>query len=295
MAQQRKLALKERRIKMQSLLLENNHLRLTVAPQGAAVLSLDSLTHQQPVLYAGEKALFPMLPLANRVAGNTFQLHGETIALPKSPVDEQFFLHGDGWLKTWQVETHDAQQIVLTLESQHSCGFDYYARLTYRLVENCFVAELELTHKGCEPMIYGLGFHPFFHLTPSTRVQFGATGFWPEDANHLPKEWRGELTPQTHFIHPKTPDNQWLNVGYSGWNGKALIETGRMRVELNCNTLYLMVFRMPDEPFICLEPQTHPVNAHNMAGQPGLVLLGEGESTQMKMVIKVNQVNDLTV
>lgn len=270
---------------METLLLENEFLRLTVAPQGAAVLSLESCKHQQPILYAGEKALFPMLPLANRVAGNAFQLHGETIALPKSPVDEQFFLHGDGWLKTWQVEAHDAQQIVLTLESQHRCGFDYHARLTYRLLDHCFVAELELTHRGSKPMVYGLGFHPFFHLTPTTRVQFAATGFWPEGARHLPKDWCGELTPQTNFIEPKVPDNQWLNVGYSGWSGSAQIEHDDMRVQLKCATPYLMVFHMADEPFICLEPQSHPVNAHNMAGQPGLVVLGAGESKQLKMEI----------
>jgi aldose 1-epimerase len=273
---------------METLLLENEHLRLSVAPEGAAILSLDSLAYQLPILHPGEKALFPMLPLANRVAGNRFLLHGETIVLPESPVDEQFFLHGDGWLKIWHVETHDLHQIVMTLNSQQDCGFDYHARLTYRLEGPRFIADLELTHQGSKPMVYGLGFHPFFHLTESTRVQFGATGFWPEGDNHLPLEWRGELTAQTDFIHAKTPDNQWLNVGYSGWNGKALIESGEMRVQLNCPSPYLMVFRMKDEPFICLEPQTHPVNAHNMAGQPGLVLLRQGETTRLQMEIMVS-------
>lgn len=272
---------------METLLLENEFLRLTVAPQGAAILSLDSKQHQQPILYAGDKALFPMLPLANRVAGNTFILHGEKIDLPDSEADAQFFLHGDGWLKRWQVETHDVSQVTLSLESQHSCGFDYHARLIYRLQGPCFMAELELIHRANKPMVYGLGFHPFFHLTPTTQVQFSATGFWPEDANHLPKEWCGELTAQTNFIEPKKPDNQWLNVGYSGWSASALIERDDLRVQLKCATPYLMVFRMPDEPFICLEPQSHPVNAHNMAGQPGLVLLRAGESTQLKMEIAV--------
>jgi len=273
---------------MATLLLENEYLSLEVVPQGATILRLDSLTHQQPVLYAGEKALFPMLPLANRVVGNSFQLHGETVELPKSPVDEQFFLHGDGWLKTWEVEKHEPLELVLAMESQHDCGFDYQARLVYRLDGARFIAELEVTHRGSKPMVYGLGFHPFFHLTESTRVQFGATGFWPEGDNHLPLEWRGELTAQTDFNHAKTPDNQWLNVGYSGWNGKVLIESGEMRVQLNCRTPYLMVFRMKDEPFICLEPQTHPVNAHNMAGQPGLVLLRQGETTRLQMEIMVS-------
>lgn len=272
---------------MANMLLENEYLRLTVAPQGATVLSLDSLRHHRPILYAGEKALFPMLPLANRVAGNTFVLRGKPVVLPKSPVDKQFFLHGDGWQKNWRGEEHGAEHMVLTLASRYDCGFDYHAKLTYRLVERRFIAELELTHQGSLPMVYGLGFHPFFHLTPSTRVQFGATGFWPEDANHLPGEWCGELTAQTNFINPKIPDNQWLNVGYSGWSGSALIESDGMRVRLNCATPWLMVFLMQDEPFICLEPQSHPVNAHNMAGLPGLVSLGFGESTRMKMEIVV--------
>jgi len=270
---------------METLLLENEFLRLTVAPQGAAILSLDSLEHQQAILYGGEKALFPMLPLANRVAGNSFTLHGEKIELPQSPADKQFFLHGDGWLKDWQVEKHDVLQLVLILESQYDCGFDYHARLIYRLEGKRFIAELELTHQANKPMVYGLGFHPFFHLTPATQVQFSATGFWPEGANHLPQQWCGELTPQTNFISPKTPDNQWLNVGYSGWSGSALIETGEMRVQLKCATPYLMVFRMADEPFICLEPQSHPVNAHNMAGLPGLVLLANQQSTALTMEI----------
>jgi aldose 1-epimerase len=272
---------------MESLKLENEHLRLTVAPQGAAILSLDSLKHRQPILYAGEKALFPMLPLANRVAGNCFRLHGEMVTLPKTPVDEQFFLHGDGWLKSWQVETENSQQIVLTLDSQHECGFDYHARLVYRLEGKRFIAELVLTHRGSQPMVYGLGFHPFFHLTPTTHVQFGATGFWPEGENHLPLEWSDQLTAQTNFITAKIPDNQWLNVGYSGWNGLALIESGDLLVQLKCSTPYLMVFRMADEPFICLEPQSHPVNAHNMAGQPGVVLLRAGDSTQLRMEVVV--------
>lgn len=272
---------------MDAFLLENEHLRLTVAPQGAAILSLESLTHQQPVLYAGKKALFPMLPLANRVAGNAFMLHGKPVVLPKSPVDEQFFLHGDGWLKTWQKEKCDALHVVLTLASRYDCGIDYHAKLTYRLVDRRFVAELELTHQGYQPMVYGLGFHPFFPLTPSTKVHFGATGFWPEDANHLPKEWCSELTPQTNFITPKIPDNEWLNVGYSGWGGCAVIANDDMCVQLKCATPWLMVFRMSDEPFICLEPQSHPVNAHNMAGLPGLVLLRHGESTYLEMEISV--------
>ncbi|MDW7499037.1 hypothetical protein RZN28_02065, partial [Klebsiella pneumoniae] len=30
---------------------------------------------------------------------------------------------------------------------------------------------------------------------------------------------------------------------------------------------------MQGESFLCLEPQSHPVNAHNMDGQPGISIL----------------------
>ncbi|MCT4707190.1 aldose 1-epimerase [Enterobacteriaceae bacterium H16N7] len=273
---------------MDRLLLENDFLRLAVAPQGAAILSLESLEHQQPILHPGEQAMFPMLPLANRVAENRFPLHDDIVELPKSPVDERFFLHGDGWMRRWQVASGDSHQLVLTLRSRHDCGFDYQARLSYRLEGRRFFAELELTHVGAQPMVYGLGMHPFFHLTPETRVQFGATGFWPEGELHLPQAWQGVLTPQTDFTELKVPENQWLNVGYSGWSGKALIDSGTIQVQLSSGSPYLMVFRMADEPFICLEPQSHPVNAHNMPGQPGLVLLGEGETTRLAMDITVS-------
>lgn len=84
---------------METLLIENAHLRMRVNPQGGGLQELFSLTCGQPVLWdGGDSALFPMVPLANRVAGNRFRFQGREVVLPQSPVDERFFLHGDGWL-----------------------------------------------------------------------------------------------------------------------------------------------------------------------------------------------------
>ncbi|WP_279048117.1 aldose 1-epimerase [Cedecea davisae] len=273
---------------MDILRLQNASLSLTVAPQGASVFSFESLKHNKPVFYPAEPALFPMLPLANRVEGNQFRLGGEQIALPQSPVDERFFLHGDGWIKRWKVEKHHPQQLTLSLESRHACGFDYLAHLTYRLVENQLRVSLELTHLGDKAMVYGLGLHPYFALEQQSRVQFLASGYWPEGELHLPLEWQGELTEKTDFSSGQVPADEWLNVGYSGWSGNALIESGAMRVRVSCPTPYLMVFRMQNQPFICLEPQTHPANAHNLPGMPGLLRLGRAERTRLEMVVEVD-------
>lgn len=281
---------------MYSLSVENDFLKLNVAAQGAAVLALESLRHRRPVLrpwlasarwHPGESALFPMLPLANRVAGNRFFWRGKEVALPESPLDTQFFLHGDGWLRRWDIADQGADFVTLETLSQQACGFHYRASLTYRLAGNLFQAELKLMHIGEAPMIYGAGFHPFFHLEADSRVQFLASGFWPEGEQHLPLEWRDSLPPEVDFSLPVRPANNWLNVGYSGWNGAAVMESGAMRVSMFADTPYLMVFRMADQPFICLEPQTHPVNAHKMPGRPGLVVLGQGDGLSFSMQIRV--------
>ncbi|WHP32564.1 aldose 1-epimerase [Trabulsiella odontotermitis] len=271
------------------LQLENAHLRMRIDPQGGALKQLFSLTFQRPVLYdaANPAALFPMLPLANRVAENRFWLQGREIALPQSPVDADFYLHGDGWLKRWQVVTQTDSGCELQLRSQHPCGFDYLARLRYQLQDNVLHATLHLTHCGATPMLYGLGFHPWFHFNARSRVQFSASGYWPEGEQHLPQAWQPQLPEAADFSHPTYGRDEWLNVCYSGWSGRAQIDNDVMCVTLFAQTPWLMLFRMSGQSFLCLEPQSHPINAHRQPGQPGLVLLQKGDETRFGMSIVV--------
>ncbi|QXB21735.1 aldose 1-epimerase [Lelliottia amnigena] len=271
-----------------TLLLQNAHLRMRVDPQGGGLRELVSLTHDAPVLWdKGESALFPMLPLANRVAGNRFSFHRREITLPHSPVDDEFFLHGNGWLERWSVESVSDTGCLLTLRSQQTCGFDYLAELRYRLCENVLRAELTLTHLGQNAMLYGLGFHPWFVFEEDSRVQFSASDYWPEGEKHLPLAWQAEIPPEIDFSEAKNGENGWLNVGYSGWNGVTQIQRDVMDVTLSSHAPWLMLFRMSGESFLCLEPQSHPVNAHHQPGQPGLVALRQGDSTHLAMEIAV--------
>lgn len=268
---------------MTARIVENAHLRMRVSPQGGAVLSLDSLLDGQPLLRAGEGtrpddvALFPMLPLANRVRDNRFLLAGEAITLPTSPVDDAFFLHGDGWLHRWTVMSQTPGSITLTMRQRHECGFDYQAELRYTLVENALQVAITLRHLGVRPMLYGMGIHPFFTLHDDTTLMFSAAGYWPEGEQHLPVAWQGVLPSDADFNQPRAVADRWQNVGYSGWSGAATLRHGGMTVRLTASTPWLMLYHPPGAPFVCLEPQTHPVDAHSLPGQPGLVLLHQGE------------------
>ncbi|EHR8838381.1 aldose 1-epimerase [Shigella flexneri] len=275
---------------MNRLHIQNGLLEADVDLDGGRVLHLNSRPFSLPVLHENPAGgVFPMLPLANRVASNRFIFQGREIILPHHHADADFFLHGDGWLQRWDVITQGEDFCTLQRRSQHACGFDYLAIIHYQLKKNHFVATMTLTHCGDSPMIYGCGFHPFFHFDTRSRLQFQASGYWLEGEQHLPLVWQDMLPEEADFSRSQYGRDRWLNIGYSGWGGQATISNDVIDVTILSQTSWLMLFRMQGEPFICLEPQTHPVNAHNMDGQPGLRVLARGESLEFTMTIATKQ------
>ncbi|CAH5993505.1 aldose 1-epimerase [Citrobacter koseri] len=276
-----------------TLTLQNTHLRMRVDPQGGRLLSLFSLAHQQAVLREGcgvkpgECGLFPMLPVANRVAENRFLFRGEVVNLPRHEEDAVFFLHGDGWLRRWDTIAVHEDACHLRSGRQMACGYDYVADLHYQLDASVLHASLTITHRGERPMLYGCGFHPYFAFDRHSTVQFAASGYWPEGKQHLPQEWQSDIPRQADFSGAQYGEDAWLNVGYSGWSGRAIVQRDVMKVTLLSQTPWLMLFRMQGESFLCLEPQSHPVNAHNMPGQPGLQALAQGDQCHFAMQIAV--------
>lgn len=103
---------------------------------------------------------------------------GEEVVLPQHEADDKFFLHGDGWLRRWEVVNATQSGCLLRLRGWHPCGYDYTAQLCYQLEASSLHASLTLTHSGEQPMLYGCGFHPFLPLMRAVRRSFrpAATG-----------------------------------------------------------------------------------------------------------------------
>ena len=274
--------------------LSNPHLRMRVSAQGACLLGLEDNagrpllreTDPEAPWHPGQSALFPMLPLANRVAGNRFELWGESQTLPESEIDPDFFLHGDGWLQLWQPVELTASSITLTLSNQNG-PFHYLAQIDYRLHEQSLVARISLTHLGEAPCLYGAGFHPFFWRDAQTRLRFLASGVWQEGADHLPTQWSSTFSPHLDFRRWQRPRG-WLNHCYGGWRGQAEIDhpAQQRRLQISSDASFLMLYQPQEESgFVCLEPQSHAANAHHMAGHPGLRLLAQGDRMSLGMTI----------
>ncbi|MDA3316348.1 aldose 1-epimerase [Aeromonas sp. PI_26] len=269
---------------------------MRVSAQGACLLGLED-DKGRPLLrdtdpaqpwHPGQSALFPMLPLANRVAGNRFELWGEACALPASELDPDFFLHGDGWLQRWQPVALTDSSVTLQLNSQNG-PFHYLAEIDYRLQGASLVARISLTHLGESPCLYGAGFHPFFWRDKQTRIRFLASGVWQEGADHLPINWSSRLAPHLDFRQWARPQG-WLNHCYGGWRGQAELDhpARQQRLLVSSECAFLMLYQ-PDEGsgFVCLEPQSHAANAHHLAGHPGLRLLARGDRMSIGMTLTV--------
>lgn len=278
---------------MNIITLNNGTLSLQCRLQGAVLLSLTAAgidilrPADHPLAPPGECAMFPMLPMANRVEGNAFPWVGQTRALPPSPYDEQFFLHGDGWLLPWALIDRQPDSVTMALISALADVYRYRAELRYQLRDSSLLATLNVTNIADEAFPYGVGFHPFFMKSPSALLCFEAEGYWPERQHHLPGPWQRGRPAEWDFSRFRAPGNHWINNAFSGWRGIAALRDERAggTVTLRSAADILMVFQPDNSDYLCLEPQTHPVNAHHLPGLPGLAVLQPQQALNFAMEI----------
>jgi aldose 1-epimerase len=122
--------------------------------------------------------------------------------------------------------------------------------------------------------------HPYFPRTANTRLQAPAEQVWLCDAATLPTE-RVALPAEWDFQQLKTLPKALVDNGFCQWNGHCLIQQPDLGFELECRAHgsdYYLLYCPPGLDFFCVEPVSHPVNAHHLPGRPGLRLLEQGQS-----------------
>ncbi|PWW10992.1 aldose 1-epimerase [Mangrovibacter plantisponsor] len=281
---------------MANYTIENPCLRARITDNGACLLSLECLGNGGHILrqwlvkdiwHPAESAMFPMLPFANRIAGNCFSVRDKIYTLPQSPFNDPYYLHGNGWLTQWRLLEIKDSYIILRSQPAPIGIYYYIADIEYRLIDNQFTAKITLIHLGKQAAPYGAGFHPFFQTSLDDTVQFSSTGYWSENEFHLADEWHEEIPGYMNFSQPRVPSAKWINNCYSGWNGVAQITNRLRKITLSSDLPWLMVYQNGNDNFVCLEPQSHQVNAHNIPGRPGLRMLKQGDSYSIDMSIKI--------
>lgn len=259
--------------------------------RGAGIVAL-SLAGQ-PILStgAGRPADSPfaqgmnlLLPFSNRIS-RPFAFADRTHAVPANLPGEPFAIHGDGFQRAWTVDEQGPDRARLILSGGIG-PWAYQASVTYVLSPGGLDCALTMTNRAAVTLPFGGGFHPWFPRQSETRLGFRATGHWPQDARHLPATTGPVPAPPDLGFDPPGPlPAGWINTAFSGWDGTARIRQPGLNLSLTargCDTL-ILYSPAADAPFFCVEPVSHPVDAHNLPGQPGLVPLAPGESLTLTL------------
>ena len=276
--------------------------RASIVPQmGGALAGL--WAGDLPVLRAGpgQKAEGPfalacnlLVPFSNRISAGGFAFEGRRHAVTPNLPGEPYPLHGDGFQRAWQVEALRLHSATLSLPDGQIGPYRYAARAVYDLGPMALEIRLSVTNRGDIALPFGLGLHPWFPRGPETRLQFMAEGQWPETADHLPATQHPVVLDRGGAWRCAAPlPDTWINMGFSGWNGQARIlqGAGAASVRLTARGLGTALVYAPSAAadFFCFEPVSHPVDAHNLPGQPGLVRLAPGQTLAASMTLTWGQ------
>lgn len=242
-----------------------------------------------PVPTASQLACFPMLPWCNRIGAGGFPYGGRFVALEPNRPGEPFPIHGDGWQHPWDIAAQSAHAATLTLDRSGGVPFAYTARMHYRLDGSTLQVALEVRNAGNSTMPFGLGLHPWLPRTADVRLHAPARSTWRRGSDGLP-DFPIPIPPEWDFSALQALPAESIDQIFAGWNGRADIVWDRLRLSIKADMRYIIVYAPAGADFFCVEPLSHAINGHNLAGGPegnGLVALAPGASLSKHVAFEV--------
>ena len=97
-------------------------------------------------------ACYPLVPWSNRIAEDGFHVDGRWIALARNREGEPWPIHGSGWQRAWQVQSHTAREVQLSLRESSETAYSYAAALNYALHDDALQVDLAVTNTGSATM-----------------------------------------------------------------------------------------------------------------------------------------------
>jgi aldose 1-epimerase len=283
---------------MNLLELEDDLTRLTLAPDiGASIVNWVVRSNGQALLrhsdshalhtgLPGKLGCFPLVPWSNRIGEGGFDCPDGWQPLTPNSLTDPLPIHGSAWQQPWQVVSQTQNEVVLQLDSTKP--FAYRARQRFHLSEGKLSIELSVTHLAERAAWHGLGLHPYLPRTANTRLQAPARNVWFCDATKLPTH-RGELPAEWNFQQARHLPGTLVDNGFCEWDGHCLIQQADLGYELQCQATgsdYYLLYCPVGLEFFCIEPVSHPVNAHHLPGRPGLRLLEQGQSAELGFTLQ---------
>ena len=240
-----------------------------------------------------EACSFPLVPYVNRVRDGRFTFRGREVRLAPNMPGDPSPLHGQGWLREWNVDEQSDTRTILSF--YHSAGdwpWNYEAQQVFELDEGGLSIGLSCRNAGNDPMPCGLGQHPYFDCGPETEIDTTVTHAWTIDEHVLPME--KVIADGRYDLRKRKVCGQDLDNGFSGWNGEARLSDPAWPYDVVLSSPQATFFQVysPAPGSICVaEPVTHANAALNAPesewSELGMRVLEPGETMRLDMRIDV--------
>ena len=282
---------------MTGVRLSSGSLALELAPDlggSVAIFEHDGVALMRPMqappgaaahaLYSG---MFPMLPFANSLRDNSFEIDGRHYEVVPNMAGARLNYHGSGWQRPWRVAERAADICTLILDdTEQAEGFVFSGRQSFTLTPTRLQVEVGVTNRSAQRMPFGLGLHPWFPRHGAARATFMAQKILLEDeqfeALHL-----APIPAEQDFSVGREPPRTYQNRCYAEWNGVADIDWPALGMGLTMTAEPVfghLMFHVPghDPQTFCLEPQSNRTSAFDGVDRgiaaPGVHILAPGET-----------------
>ena len=200
---------------------------------------------------------YPMAPFAGRIRAGRFRFRGRTYELPLTMPPNA--IHGTVLERPWQVDVASEDRV--DLSSDLGRDWPFRGRITHAIALVPGGLEATLTVEAAEPMPVALGWHPWFRREiagSAAQLDFEAHWMYQRDAAGLPT---GATVPPT----ARPWDDAFTDIVIP----PRLTWPGVARLDLRSTAAFWVVFDERDDA-ICVEPQTAPPDAFNLAAAIGV-------------------------
>lgn len=198
--------------------------------------------------------------------------------------------HGLARLATWAVvdavSDDDTARVSMRLSSNDATRvgfpFDFVSDLAVSLSDGRLLLEWRFTNSGDAPMPLHAGTHPYFTVPVAQKAQAQV----PSKATHLKERRSGEVrTASPVRFGEGEVDVALLDHGPAA----TLLRGDGSRIELNSTPQLstLVLWTLPDQPFICVEPWTAPGGA--LATGEGVITVAPGATEALAMELRFSR------
>jgi aldose 1-epimerase len=228
---------------------------------------------------------FPLVPYSNRLGYRRFRWKGQDYTTLPNFGDSPHSLHGIGWMQPWDVASHTAIDLAMTLRhgGDGHWPFPFEARQHFSLTPGSLVAQIAVTNTGDVAQPVGIGWHPYFPRRARSRLHIDCSDRWDGDAAQLPVRKVAQPGIDADVAHLD------FDNAFEGWKGPARIRDEKCSLQLRSSLPYLVVYTPRDKDYFCVEPVSHIGNAIHMADPAahGLRTLQPGETFEASMTLDV--------